>query len=262
MLGLITRSFFDFPGSPQAMEASPYFGVAAGQVMLLGIWCALSKGSIVLRGLALCLGVTLVWLTFFYDVLDVLSRSYFILTLFVTIAGLALPTLFTALLILGSTYFFHSRLDHRSLASSGESRLLQFGLRDLFVATTIAAVLLMGARAVRHFYHGAHRVDDWEVFVFSLIIAVGYPMIAVTAVSACFATRQLVPRSAMAVITAGTVAGFPLLIVPFNADSGTLYVVATIIGTLIVFAALWVVRICDYRLVSVESLTGNKHSLS
>jgi hypothetical protein len=130
------------------------------------------------------------------------------------------------------------------------------------IATTIAAVLLMGARGMRSFYAEGRRGESLEVFVFSLVLAVGYPLIAVTAVQACFALQQVWLRLAVVAIAATTAATFPLLIVPLSEREGRpIYVASTLLGTCAVLAALWTVRRCGYRLVSIKTQRAEEATL-
>jgi hypothetical protein len=250
-LTIVTRFLFSFGGPyPSAYEAFlflPYFSLSIGWLLLLGIWCGLGKGHVLLRLLGMTAAALVLLLGSFYDTLGELFKYNGALGCAVTLAFFT-PVVGTALAV-GLLRQFRTRLRFWPSDIDELSPGLQFSLKQLFMVTTIAALVFLGASGIRRLYQTVGGIHPMAFVAFSAVAAIGYPLIALTSTTACLALRQVAPRLIVASVTAVTVALFPLVIVPFDTVGMIFYVGSTLCGTIFVVLTLWQVRRCGYRLV-------------
>lgn len=196
-------------------------------------------------------GVLIVLLGSFFDVLDII---FYQRSLGCAVSAAVVTPVLTTAILLGLMRAFHARLEYRPTVPLESIASLQFSLKQLFLLTTLASIVLMGATGVRALYRMEGRFGPLAIAVFSLVVGVGHPLIALASATACFASRQVLIRMGLVAVTTCTVALFPLLIVPFDQVGAIFYSGSTVIGTLFVLATLLVFRRYGYRLVSVKIL--------
>ncbi|MCE9545670.1 MAG: hypothetical protein K8T25_09150 [Planctomycetia bacterium] len=251
---VITKLMFSWRyGDPPVALGSLYLGMVVAQVALLSYWFVLGDSNWLLKSAVTASGLTVTWAV---STCEFWSRwiPRHLEALPVTASMVFLPALSMALSV-GVVRKYRARLIRIDPGDPLLADVWQFGIRHLMIATAVAAVLMTIAKGMRHFYQ-IHMGETFDISMFAVVLAMGYSLIAVVLVSACLGVARVWPRLFLVMLVATGVALWPLLVVPLNKLGATLYVAATLLGTLIAMVSLLVVRGGGYRLISLKQWPG------